>query len=142
CIVVLVCRLGRLSPAVRHALWLLVLLKFLIPPFVDWPWALPLDVPGLRSEATAYADTPGSSEHLLGVNEEELSVLLRLVEPPETQEGTVPGPAAVTTEAAISDQNVPSVGWHPAWLTLSALAVWWVGSLVICALQLVRVVRM
>jgi beta-lactamase regulating signal transducer with metallopeptidase domain len=28
------------SPAVRHALWLVVLIKFVTPPLVSWPWAL------------------------------------------------------------------------------------------------------
>jgi beta-lactamase regulating signal transducer with metallopeptidase domain len=39
-VVGLVCRLGRFSPAVRHALWLLVLIKLLMPPLVAWqlPW--------------------------------------------------------------------------------------------------------
>jgi beta-lactamase regulating signal transducer with metallopeptidase domain len=30
----------RLGPAARHALWLLVLIKLLMPPVVSWPWAI------------------------------------------------------------------------------------------------------
>src|SRR5262249_41576394 len=37
-IVALICRLTRLRPAVRHALWLLVLIKLVTPPLVHWPW--------------------------------------------------------------------------------------------------------
>ena len=33
-VVLVVCRLHRLSPAVRHALWLVVLLKLLTPAWV------------------------------------------------------------------------------------------------------------
>jgi beta-lactamase regulating signal transducer with metallopeptidase domain len=40
--------MGRLSPVVRHALWLLVLIKFVTPPLVAWPWAAP-DPLGLAS---------------------------------------------------------------------------------------------
>jgi beta-lactamase regulating signal transducer with metallopeptidase domain len=40
-LVALVCLLGRLRPAVRHALWLVVLVKLLTPPGVAWPWPLP-----------------------------------------------------------------------------------------------------
>src|SRR5438270_3059471 len=36
-IVTLVCRAGRLRPAVRHALWLVVLLKLVTPPLVHLP---------------------------------------------------------------------------------------------------------
>ncbi len=34
-------RVGKLGPEARHALWLVVLAKFLIPPLVAWPWPLP-----------------------------------------------------------------------------------------------------
>jgi beta-lactamase regulating signal transducer with metallopeptidase domain len=37
-IVAAACRLCRNRPAVQHALWAVVLLKFLTPPLVSWPW--------------------------------------------------------------------------------------------------------
>ena len=40
--VVLACRTFRPCPALRHALWLLVLIKLVTPPLVTWPWALPM----------------------------------------------------------------------------------------------------
>ena len=40
-VVVAVCRLTRIGPVARHALWLLVLVKFVTPPLVVWPWAAP-----------------------------------------------------------------------------------------------------
>ena len=36
------CRWRRLGPAVRHLLWLAVLVKLLTPPVVCWPWSLPV----------------------------------------------------------------------------------------------------
>lgn len=36
-LVAIACRVGRLSPAARHALWLLVLLKLVTPPLVEIP---------------------------------------------------------------------------------------------------------
>jgi beta-lactamase regulating signal transducer with metallopeptidase domain len=36
-----VCRSGRIGPVGRHALWLVVLVKFVTPPLVVWPWAAP-----------------------------------------------------------------------------------------------------
>src|SRR5437660_7663817 len=41
CVVALLCRIGCFRPAVRHALWLVVLIKLLTPPVIVWPWALP-----------------------------------------------------------------------------------------------------
>jgi beta-lactamase regulating signal transducer with metallopeptidase domain len=39
--VTIACRFGRLGPATRHALWLVVLIKLLTPPVFAWPWQLP-----------------------------------------------------------------------------------------------------
>src|SRR6266852_2335013 len=36
--VALACGLARPRPAVRHALWLVVLIKLLTPPLIAWPW--------------------------------------------------------------------------------------------------------
>src|SRR3990172_2693411 len=40
-VVATVCRIGRIGPVGRHALWVLVLVKFVTPPVVVWPWAVP-----------------------------------------------------------------------------------------------------
>jgi beta-lactamase regulating signal transducer with metallopeptidase domain len=37
----LACRVRRLSPAVRNALWLVVVIRLVAPPIVSWPWSLP-----------------------------------------------------------------------------------------------------
>ncbi|MBI3465747.1 MAG: hypothetical protein HY000_22245, partial [Planctomycetes bacterium] len=42
------CRIRRTGPAVRHALWLLVLLKLVTPPPVTWPWSAPIVFEWLR----------------------------------------------------------------------------------------------
>src|SRR5215472_1073151 len=40
-VVWVVCRLGRVGPVARHAMWVVVLVKMLTPPLVTWPWAVP-----------------------------------------------------------------------------------------------------
>jgi beta-lactamase regulating signal transducer with metallopeptidase domain len=60
----LTCRVRRLSPAVRHALWLVVLIKLVTPQLVVWPWSLPipLEWPGTQSApstATAEPEAAG-----------------------------------------------------------------------------------
>jgi beta-lactamase regulating signal transducer with metallopeptidase domain len=40
-VVALACRFGRIGPVARHALWVLVLVKFVTPPLVVWPWTAP-----------------------------------------------------------------------------------------------------
>jgi len=49
-VVFVICRTGRIGPVARHALWVLVLVKFITPPLVVWPWAAP-DPFGLASPA-------------------------------------------------------------------------------------------
>src|SRR5688500_8994361 len=46
-VVALMCRPLWHRPAVRHALWVVVLVKILTPPVVAWPWSLanPLETP-------------------------------------------------------------------------------------------------
>jgi hypothetical protein len=39
-IVWVICRVGRFRPAVQHVLWLVVLIKFLTPSFICWPWSV------------------------------------------------------------------------------------------------------
>jgi beta-lactamase regulating signal transducer with metallopeptidase domain len=74
--VLLTCRRFRNRPAVQHMLWVVVLLKFLTPPLVTWPWtvealreaigALPEPAPGdggvtiLRT--SALLDSGGNSD--------------------------------------------------------------------------------
>jgi beta-lactamase regulating signal transducer with metallopeptidase domain len=48
--VAVICRFGRIGPVARHALWVVVLVKFLAPPIVVWPWAAP-DPLGLARQA-------------------------------------------------------------------------------------------
>ena len=55
--VLLIGRTARLGPVARHALWVLVLLKFITPPLVQWPWAAP-DPLGLGAPAEVVARGP------------------------------------------------------------------------------------
>jgi len=41
CGVLVMCRCVRIGPVARHALWVLVLVKFVTPPIVAWPWPAP-----------------------------------------------------------------------------------------------------
>ena len=40
-VVAAICRTTRIGPVARHALWVVVLVKFVTPPLVVWPWAAP-----------------------------------------------------------------------------------------------------
>ena len=56
-LVAVACRVLRIGPVARHALWVIVLVKFITPPLVVWPWALP-DPLGLSVESRPIARQP------------------------------------------------------------------------------------
>jgi hypothetical protein len=47
-IVAACCLLLRHRPAAQHALWVIVLLKFVTPPLVVWPWSADMVVAMLQ----------------------------------------------------------------------------------------------
>ncbi len=52
--VALLCRWKRIGPALRHALWVLVLVRLLLPPGVlTWPWRIPLPSPNMVTPQAA-----------------------------------------------------------------------------------------
>jgi beta-lactamase regulating signal transducer with metallopeptidase domain len=52
------CRLFRHRPAVQHALWVVVLVKFVTPPIVSWPWSAQQVVESLWSQVASNTQTP------------------------------------------------------------------------------------
>ena len=60
-VVALICRFGRIGPVGRHALWVLVLVKFVTPPLVVWPWTAPdpLGVSRIDARAVVREIEPG-----------------------------------------------------------------------------------
>jgi beta-lactamase regulating signal transducer with metallopeptidase domain len=53
---VLACRLFRHRPAVQHVLWAVILLKFITPPIVSWPWSAEFVVQSIRSMVAARTE--------------------------------------------------------------------------------------
>ncbi|NUM52491.1 MAG: M56 family metallopeptidase [Candidatus Hydrogenedentes bacterium] len=54
-VVATACRIFKLAPATRHALWLVVLVKVLLPLPVMWPWSIPLPETWIGQERAAPA---------------------------------------------------------------------------------------
>jgi bla regulator protein BlaR1 len=125
--VALLCRWKRVGPALRHALWLLVLLRLVWPPgIVTWPWrlpALPAATP-IAAEAVVEAPiaaTPSADGVLEGV---EIVRVDRNEEPA----------AAAPVEAAAPAIVEPIHWWVIAWW--SGVAIWSAGALVIAGRHL------
>ena len=58
-VALLASRWPRLSPAARHVLWLVVLVKLVAPPLVCWPWATSLERAWPEVPRTARDISPG-----------------------------------------------------------------------------------
>ena len=109
-IVASVCRLGRINPAVRHALWLVVLLKLLTPPLVLWPWAIP-DLRLQGGTETHHLGSP-TGQNRTGMEIGEFILIPTLPDSAALPVGAEP--VAVTPEAstplfAVPDAVGPSV---------------------------------
>lgn len=66
--ILLLCRVKNLSPAVRHGLWCVALVKLLLPPLVTWPWPV-TDIGSTivpkEMLAGTYLDSPKATPTLL-----------------------------------------------------------------------------
>jgi beta-lactamase regulating signal transducer with metallopeptidase domain len=118
----------RLGPAARHALWLVVLVKFLAPPLIYWPWALPAPAATTAPAIPLAAPPPPAGPDAPELRPPVGQVRVRIVElPPE--EGEV-------TPTVSEGGPPPSWGWREA-----LLLVWLGGALVVGGGQVVQVMR-
>lgn len=110
--VALACRLVRNRPAVQHALWVVVLLKFLTPPIVSWPWT----VEQIRE---ALGTTPAS------VSAEELSATLLVVpktanDLPQSSGADEQSPTPKPGKTDSAPKSVPAPASRHQWPRFSA----------------------
>lgn len=155
-VVALVCRALRPRPAVRHALWLVVLIKLLSPPLLDWPWPAsaslaiwpePMQVDALdpKGEVPAVAGQVGTPP-ISGILPSGLDV--REVEearPEDAPRDAVAEPeTSVLAPAATASSRT---NFAPTWPGLLSweqciLAAWLVATAGMAILQACRIVRL
>ena len=92
--------LSRLGPEARHALWLVVLIKFAMPPVVAWPWLLP-DVWAAPSPSPVWGPHEPGRYAITDTNT------------PFTDR-TTPLSGRLTREEAVR-HNKPSLAWPVRW---------------------------
>jgi len=134
--VALACRIGRFRPAVRHALWLVVLLKLVTPPVFAWPGVTV--VLGAESEALVESEAPSEPvatyQILAPVQADSIVSFVAAEEPAESAPMTLEVPTAPVT------RNEPR--WHwPDWLAPAAVRLILLGAAGVALLQTVRITR-
>jgi beta-lactamase regulating signal transducer with metallopeptidase domain len=135
-VVALLCRLASFRPAVRHALWLVVMVKLLSPPLFDWPWPVPDSGP----LADPWSRSPAAPEEQTAQQPETPDNHPAATFLPEIADFGDPVPAKPATP--LSDDLVKSVGSYPViGLASLALALWLAGSVVMVLFQVIRLFR-
>src|SRR5262245_55692798 len=119
-----VCRWPRLGPAARHAFWLVVLFKLLTPPFIAWPWSLPV-LPLSWSQAVRQAALPPTPDarHEDGPRE-------RMASPPATipaVERNDKAMSPVDGSEILSDQAQPILHFEWKDRAINVAAAVWLG---------------
>jgi beta-lactamase regulating signal transducer with metallopeptidase domain len=156
-LVVLACRVCRFRPAVRHALWLLVLLKLVAPPLLPWPWpevdpwredvAVPAEtVPNPASEiATRSAETQASDELFAKWMELDPTITSEPALPESEYHLEVIAPPvanAKTPADANPAPSPPSRGfWRSGATARLAFNIWLAAAAAMAGLQLIRILR-
>ena len=138
------------SPAVRHALWLVVLIKLMMPPLVHWPWSRQLGI--LAPPRVAGASVEARPEAASSPTPREA--------PPSDELANFPGPAEPTVLAAflpddegereadafdapdVARPEVPPISWA-TWPTPGRwlFSAWLAGSALVGVVQVGRIVR-
>lgn len=133
--VALLCRWRRCSPALLHALWLLVLLRLAAPPgLIHWPWQMPDS--WLHQSRESVANRGGETKPTFAEPEE----VLFLAEVPAS------GSIADTDVAPPPPAVEPSSGWSweeaETWAVRSAVLVWVLGGAVLALRYVVGHLRL
>ena len=138
CAVALLCRLCRFRPAVQHALWLVVLIKLLMPPLVAWPWAVPKFMSPVQAEDVRGEDPPAVEWTPALAPSNELMVRLDAL----AAQATPAPPDEISSDGpVVSGARPGSPWWQASWVAPAALSLWLGATGVMAIVQLLRVLR-
>jgi beta-lactamase regulating signal transducer with metallopeptidase domain len=140
-IVVILCRTLRPSPAARHALWLVVVVKLVSPIGLMWSFPLPFESPRLWEEPNGAILSETSRLTMpQAIVEEQLFVTALLVDPsespvfefpPHVNDAIETPSAAETAVVASSDRNVEPI--RNSWSLYLWLAIVWLAGAIVAA---------
>jgi beta-lactamase regulating signal transducer with metallopeptidase domain len=116
-VVWLACRVRSFSPAAKHAMWLVVLLKLVTPPLVTWPWPVPSFFEWNQAarerpsrdvvERDSEADTTLASIDFMATESDEFR-------PPEWNHGAVALEGPCTSDSELFPAAVARISTEPA----------------------------
>ncbi|HVS38069.1 MAG TPA: M56 family metallopeptidase, partial [Gemmataceae bacterium] len=133
------CRFFRRGPAVRHLLWLIVLLKFLTPPVVSWPWSLPLYASAPRPPSPSSAPEAATAQVRTIIIDEEPATDIAPSLPDAPPAAPAAPPAADPPALASEPAAAPAFSWD--WLPTAAVCLWIAGGAVVALRNAGRIYR-
>jgi beta-lactamase regulating signal transducer with metallopeptidase domain/WD40 repeat protein len=152
----LVCRLLRNRPAVQHVLWLVVLIKFMTPPIVSWPWSageiggrLAQLVTPAESEVASFPPETVRSRHSASANpvdEESRSSATAPAPvvadvPPDFERTTGPAETITSPESAVAPPSPPARETATRFAASILFGLWLFGCATALAVQSRRIAR-
>jgi beta-lactamase regulating signal transducer with metallopeptidase domain len=128
-------RVRRIGPAVRHVLWLVVLVKLVTPPLVHWPWSRPwsLDPQQTVRRVTPPAPAPTQPSHPASISPAFMKMITALSGRPTPASG----PRAEEQTDAVVETGLHAGPGLGVWV----VGAWLVGSVVAGILQARRILR-
>lgn len=152
----LVCRLLRNRPAVQHVLWLVVLIKFMTPPIVSWPWSaseiggrLTQLVTPAESEVASFPPETVRSGHSASANpvDEESRSSATAPAPvvaddsPDYDRSTGPAETITSPESAVAPTSPPARETATRFAASILFGLWLFGCATALAVQSRRIAR-
>ena len=146
--VTLACRLFRDRPAVQHLLWMVILLKFVTPPIVVWPWSVEelqslawTQTTGVQVAAVEPLPVIPGAKVFESYESTEEPLLVPITTMPNLESDTLPAVLPIVTEPiANAAQPRPSIHWGRV-ASYALISIWFAGATVCLASQLRRLIR-
>ena len=140
-IAVLASRSRRIGPAVRHAFWLVVLIKMVTPPIVAWPWSEPWLAVALHRTSPQKHDTEAA--HITGLEFEMAPALddtQTAGDAANASSASADGSRSTRQKARGLAERLSAAILRP-WreVAVGLMAVWGVGSLAVALVQVRRI---
>jgi beta-lactamase regulating signal transducer with metallopeptidase domain len=130
--VALLCRFRRIGPALRHALWLLVLVRLLWPPGVlNWPVEIS---PRWPAPAAAAEEKAVASKAPLSSSVESVEIVQTAAV------GTAAAPAIAAESSMPAEKSVAIPWW--IWAGRAVLGIWLLGALLVALKQIRGFIRL
>lgn len=138
-VVLVVCRLFRISPAARHVLWLLVLGRLFVPSMATWPWAIPAGFLQVVAESPQANTEPLSASETTEINGQQPPIVAWDLTP--TGEFEQPEHSSFNASATLSNAGHSRHASRRFSWELFVIGLWSLGSVIVAAVLIRRVLQ-